>query len=162
MTKKTRGTIEAYHYQPLRLCKRVVQLNTLVPGRETFSNPRYVNVEERFDTPRRNIKIHDCRVVIGRDMYLVTGCWYKHSGINRSVKTATGLSWRGELIVARAGSYIPYLKRVSRPRGADIAAAKYVSRVQFLLFLRSGRLNVLSDLFSSLSRVWKSRGASQP
>lgn len=81
-------------------------------------------MEERLDTPRRSVRIHDCRVVIGADMYLVTGYWYRYGGINRSVKTATGLTWRGELVVVKAGRYVPYLKRVSRPHQADLAAAK--------------------------------------
>lgn len=126
--KKTRGAIEAYHFQSLRHRKKVVRLNTLVPNDETLSNPRYVNVEEHFDFPRRSAKVHDCRVVIGTDMYLVTGYWYRHSSINRSVKTATGLTWRGELVVIKAGRFVPYLKRINRPHQADIAAMKCVSR----------------------------------
>jgi hypothetical protein len=127
MIKQSRGTIEAYHYQQLRHRKKIVRLNTIVPAVETLSNPRYVNVEELFDTPRRSVKIHDCRVVVGADMYLVTGYWYRYCDINRSVKTSTGLTWRGELTVIKTGRFIPYLKRVSRPYQADIAAAKYVS-----------------------------------
>ncbi|KAF9783284.1 hypothetical protein BJ322DRAFT_1021990 [Thelephora terrestris] len=124
----SRGTIEAYHYQQLRHRKKIVRLNTIVPAVETLSNPRYVNVEELFDTPRRSVKIHDCRVVVGADMYLVTGYWYRYCDINRSVKTSTGLTWRGELTVIKTGRFIPYLKRVSRPYQADIAAAKFIRK----------------------------------
>lgn len=122
--QKSRGTIEAYHYQHMRYCKKVILLDTLVPHAEMFSNPRYIDVEGRFNAPHRPVKVHDCYVVVGADMYLVTGYWYRHCGINRSIRTATGLTWRGELIIIKAGSYVPYLKRVSRPYKADIAAAK--------------------------------------
>lgn len=125
-TEKSRATIEGYHFQFLRHRKAVVRLNTFIPDNETLSNPRFVDVEERFDLPRRSAKVHDCRVMIGVDMYLVTGYWYRYSAINRSVKTATGLTWRGELIVVKAGRSIPYLKRVGRSHQADVAAMKYV------------------------------------
>lgn len=126
--KKSRDIVEAYHYQPLGHRKKVVRLNALVPDDETLSNPRYINVEEHFNVPRRSAKVHDCRVIIGADMYLVTGYWYRHGDVNRSIKTATGLTWKGELIVVKAGRSIPYLKRVSHSRKADIAASKYVIR----------------------------------
>ena len=64
-------------------------------------------------------------------MYLVTGYWDRYRDVNRSVKAATGFTWRGELIVVKAGCTIPYLKRIRRSRQADIAASKYV-----LLYLR--------------------------
>lgn len=124
---KTRGTINAYHFQPLRHQKKVIRLNTLVPDDETLSNPRYINVEEHFNIPRRSVKVHDCRVVVGEDVYLVTGYWYRYADTNRSVKTATGLTWKGELVVVKAGRFIPYLKRVDRPLQADVAATKYAS-----------------------------------
>ena len=124
-TKKTRGTIGGYHFQPLRHQKKVIRLNTLVPDGETFANPRHVDIEEQFDIPHRSIKVHDCRVMVGDDMYLVTGYWYRYGSVNRSVKTATGLTWRGELVVVKVGRFIPYLKRINRPYQADIAARKY-------------------------------------
>ncbi|KAF9643349.1 hypothetical protein BDM02DRAFT_3132487 [Thelephora ganbajun] len=134
--RTTRGTVEAYHFQSLRHRKKVIWLNTLVPDDETLSNPRYVDVEDRLDIPHRSVKVHDCRVVIGADMYLVTGYWYRYSSINRSVKTATGLTWRGELIIIKAGRFIPYLKRVNRPHQADIAAMKFILKFKLCSDLR--------------------------
>lgn len=130
-TKKARSTIEAYHFQSLLHRKKIVLLNTLVPYEETSLNPRYVNVEERFTIPRRSVKVHDCRIILGRDMYLVTGYWYRYSDINRSVMTATGLAWRGELVVVRTGRIIPYLRRVSHPHQVDIATKKCVIQTPF-------------------------------
>ena len=128
MTQKSLSTVEGYHFQPLRHRKKIVRLNTHVPDNETFSNPRYIAVEECFDMPpRRSVKVHDCRVVVDGDMYLVTGYWDRYSDVNRSVKTATGLTWKGEIVVVKAGRYIPYLKKVNRPFKVDIAAMKYVS-----------------------------------
>ena len=124
--KKTKAFVEAYHYRPLSHCKKVVRLEALVPDGETLSNPRYIDVEDCLDIPRRSIKVHDCRVVIGANMYLVTGYWYRYSDVNRSVKTATGLTWKGEIVVVKAGRSIPYLKRVKHTRQADIAMSKYV------------------------------------
>jgi hypothetical protein len=101
-------------------------LEALVPDGETLSNPRYIDVEECFNIPRRSIKVHDCLIAIGANMYLVTGYWYRYSDVNRSVKTATGLTWKGEIVVTNAGRSIPYLKRVKHTRQADIAMSKYV------------------------------------
>jgi len=97
-TKRSRGTVEAYHFQSLRHRKKVIRLNTLVPDDETFSNPRYVDVEERFDIPRRSAKVHDCRVMIGADIYLVTGYWYRQSAINRAdpSQTSAGGHWAND------------------------------------------------------------------
>ncbi|KAF9643982.1 hypothetical protein BDM02DRAFT_3191012 [Thelephora ganbajun] len=125
--RTTRSTVEAYHFQPLRNRKKVVRLNALVPDNETASNPRYVDVEERLNIPC-HVKVHDCRVVIGADMYLVTGYWYRHSDINQSIMATTGLTWRGELIVIRAGRYIPYLKRVNCSRLADVAVMRFIHK----------------------------------
>ena len=123
-TKKSTGTLEAYHYQPLRHHKKIVQLNTLVPDNESLSNPCYIKVEEHFNIPRRSVKVHDCRVMVDGDMYLVSGFWDRYSDVNRSVKTATGLTWKGELMIVKAGRCVPYLKRVKHPFKADIAAIK--------------------------------------
>jgi hypothetical protein len=108
-------------------------LNTLVPDDETSLNSRYVNVEERLKVPRRSVKVHDCRIILGADMYLATGYWYRYSDVNRSVRTATGLTWRGELVVVKTGRIIPYLKRASPPHKVDTAAKKCVIHVHFSL-----------------------------
>lgn len=79
--QKSGGTIEGYHYQSPHNRKKFIRLNTPVPDPETFSNPLYINIEERFEAPRPSVKIHDCCVAVGPDMYLVTGCWYKYSDV---------------------------------------------------------------------------------
>jgi hypothetical protein len=101
-------------------------LNTLVPDDECFSNPRYIAVEECFNIPRPSVQIHDCRVMVGVDMYLVTGYWDRYGFKNRSIKAAIGVVWKGEITVVKAGRYIPYQKRVSRPREANLAVKKCV------------------------------------
>lgn len=158
-TKKSRGTIEAYHYQPLRDRKKVVRLNTLVPDNETLSNPRYVKVEEHFNIPRPSAKVHDCRVVVNEDMYFVTGYWDRYGDVNRSIKTATGLTWRGELMIVKAGRQVPYLKRVGGPFNADIAAVKYVLSVILASFHTDQKS--FPGLSSSISCIRASGGASR-
>jgi len=156
-TKKTRDTISGYHFQPLRHQKKVVQLSTLVPDDETLTNPRYIDVEEHFNIPRRTVKVHDCRIIVGEDMYLVSGYWYRYGGINRSVKAATGLTWRGELVVVKAGRMIPYLRRVNRPHQAEIAAKKYVSC--FLPLLHSVLTQSLPQVYPQIQVMPRPRKA---
>lgn len=83
-----------------------------MPINETLSNPRYIAVEEKFTRTHTSLAIHDCRVVFGKDMYLVTAYWDPKAVANRSVFTTTGEVWRGEIVVTCPGRYIPYNKRV--------------------------------------------------
>lgn len=92
-----------------------------VPANESLSNPRYVAVEEKFTRTRTSLAVHDCRVTIGKDMYLVTGYWDKGAVANRSVFAATGEVWRGEVIVTCAGRYIPFKKRARNGLAAESA-----------------------------------------
>jgi hypothetical protein len=92
-----------------------------VPTNETLSNPRYIAVEEKFTRTRTSLTVHDCRVVSGKDMYLVTTYWDQKAVANRSVFTATGEIWRGEIAVTCFGRYIPYHKRVKN--GPAVATA---------------------------------------
>jgi hypothetical protein len=125
--EKSRDFIEAYHFQPFRSRRQIVRLNTLVPDDEGFSNPRYIAVEEQFNIPRPSTQVHDCRVMVGSDMYLVTGYWDRYGYENRSIKATIGLVWKGEITVVKAGRYIPYQKKVNhRPREANLAVEKYV------------------------------------
>ena len=136
-------------------------MEALVPDGETLSNPRYVDVEGSFNIPRRSIKVHDCRIVIGANMYLVTGYWYRYSDVNRSVRTATGLTWRGEIVVINAGRSIPYLKRVKHTRQADIAMSKYVM-LRPLAHPIGCSLESPPDSFSSLNSARASRNVFRP
>ena len=125
--EKSRDFIEGYHFHPLRSRRQIVQLNASVPDNESFSNQRYIAVEEQFDIPRSSTQVHDCRVMVGSDMYLVTGYWDRYGYENRSIKAATGLVWKGEIMVVKAGRYIPYQKKVNhRPREANLAVEKCV------------------------------------
>lgn len=113
---------EGYHFQPLRSSKKIVKILARVPGNESLTSPRYLAVEYNFKRTRTSLAIHDCRVAIGKDMYLVTGYWDPKSVVNRSVFTGTGEIWKGEIIVTCLGRYIPYNKRVKNGPRAAIAA----------------------------------------
>lgn len=125
MKEKSPDFIEGYHFHPLRSRRQIVRLNTLVPDDESFSNQRYIAVEERFDISRPSIQVHDCRVMVGSDIYLVTAYWDRYGHENHSVKATIGLVWKGEIMVVKAGRYAPYQKKVGhRPRKANLAVEK--------------------------------------
>jgi hypothetical protein len=113
---------EGYHFQPSRSTKKTVKILARVPGNESLSNPRYLAVEYNFRRSRTSLAIHDCRIAIGKDMYLVTAYWDPKSVLNRSVFTGTGEIWKGEIVVTCPGRYIPYNKRVKNGPTATIAA----------------------------------------
>ncbi|KAF9781590.1 hypothetical protein BJ322DRAFT_1111515 [Thelephora terrestris] len=117
---------EGYHFHPSRSNKKIIKITARVPTNETLSNPRYIAVEEKFTRTRTSLAIHDCRVVFGKDMYLVTAYWDQKAVANRSVFTTTGEVWRGEIVVTCPGRYIPYNKRVKNGPAVNTAVKVFV------------------------------------
>jgi hypothetical protein len=93
-----------------------------VPTNESLSNPWYTTVEEKFTRTHTSLAVHDCRITVGKDIYLVTGYWDDRAVASRSVFAAMGQVWRGEVAVICAGRYIPYKKRVKNGPAAETAA----------------------------------------
>jgi hypothetical protein len=93
-----------------------VSFTSIVPQNETFQNPRYINVEQKFSKKVKPSRIHDCTVVVGHDVFLVSAYWEAESSPNRAVEAVcSGLEWRGEIAVVQAGRFVTFYKRVKTP-----------------------------------------------
>jgi hypothetical protein len=100
---------------------------------ESPSNLRYVDMKSKYSRTGTSRNVHESRVYVGQDMFLVSGYWDPKADINRSAFALTKTIWRGELSVVRAGRYIPYHKRMKDGHKADLAVKRYVS-FMFLSF----------------------------
>jgi hypothetical protein len=105
----------------------VVRFNTDVPVNESPTNLRYVDMKSKFNRTGTSLSVHESRVYIGGDMFLVSGYWDPKADVNRSVFAVTKIVWKGEISVVHAGRYIPYSKRMKDGRKADAAVRRYVN-----------------------------------
>ena len=75
---------EGYHFHPSHSNKKIMKLTAWVPDNESLSNPRYIAVEKRFTHTRTSLVVHDCCVMVRKDMYVVMGvrvqdCWAQNT-----------------------------------------------------------------------------------
>jgi hypothetical protein len=127
MEPKAAGTTRGYVFSLQRSRRLPVVFKTIVPVTETFENPRYVRVEDRFSQPIAGKEIHDCKVVVDKNVFLVTAYWKEDSHRNRAVETAgKGLRWRGEIAVVQVGRLTPFYKRPKNPSSVNKAVARSV------------------------------------
>ena len=98
-----------------------------MPIRESPTNLRFVDMKSKYDRTTTSLNVHESRVHIGADMFLVSGYWDPRADVNRSVFAVTKIIWRGEISVVRAGKFIPYSKRMRDGRKADVAVKRYAS-----------------------------------
>jgi len=97
----------------------------MVPQAEGFENPRYIKVEQKFTKKVKLSRIHDCTVVIGRDIFLVSAYWEGEDGPNRAVEAVCpGLSWQGEIAVVQMGRFVTFYKQVKNPSAVSKAVSK--------------------------------------
>ena len=122
--KKTRTFTEGYHFGPLWSRRRVVRFPTDVPVNESPSDLCYVDMKSEYSRTSTSRSVHESRVHIGQDMFLVSGYWDPKADVNRSVYSVMKIVWRGELSVVRAGRYIPYCKRMKAGSKADLAVKR--------------------------------------
>jgi hypothetical protein len=102
-----------------------VPFASIIPQDEGLENPRYVKIEQRFSKKVKQSRIHDCIVVVGRDIFFVSAYWEGKDNPNAAVKTACpGLEWRGEIAVVQAGRFVTFYKNVKNLS----VASKAVSR----------------------------------
>jgi len=83
-------------------------------------------MKSKFSRTGTSLSVHESRVHIGEDMFLVSGYWDPKADVNRSIFAVTKIIWKGEISVIRAGRYIPYSKRMRDGRKADLAVKRYV------------------------------------
>lgn len=102
-----------------------MSFNSIIPQGESFDNPQYVKVEQKFSKKVGPSRIHDCIVAVGRDTFLVSAYWEAGDGPNRAVEAVCpGLEWRGEIAVIQAGRFVTFYKRMRNPSAVN----KVVSR----------------------------------
>ena len=125
--KQTRNFVEGYHFGPLWSRRKVVRFSTDVPINESPVNLRFVDMKSKYHRTSTSLNVHESRVYVDTDVFLVSGYWDPKADVNRSVFAATKIIWRGEISVVRAGKFVPYSKRMKDGRKADIAVKRYVS-----------------------------------
>ena|ERR1700753_134860 len=147
--RKTRTFVEGFHFGPLWSRRKVVRFTTDIPVKESPSNLRYVDMESKYTRTSTSRGIHESRVHIGQDMFLVSGYWDPKADVNRSFFALTKIIWKGELSVVCAGRYVPYRKRMNDGHKADIAVKRHVSfTILFISTLKT---------FSRFAQVFKHR-----
>jgi len=129
---KSPGTIDGFIFGPVYPRPRRVSFTCVVPQDEGFDNPQYVKVEEKFSKKVGLSRIHDCTVVAGRNVFLVSAYWEEGTDPNRAVEAACpGLEWRGEIAVVQAGRFVTFYKRFKNPSVVSKVVSKSVSRFIF-------------------------------
>jgi hypothetical protein len=83
-------------------------------------------MKDKYSRTSTSLSVHESRVHIGQDMFLVSGYWDPKADVNRSVFSLTKFIWRGEVAVVRAGRFVPYCKRMKDGHKADLAVKRYV------------------------------------
>jgi len=104
----------------------------MVPQDEGFENPRYIKVEQKFSKKVGSSRIHECIVVVGRDVFLVSAYWEEEGSPNRAVEaTCPGLEWRGEIAVVQAGRFVTFYKQIRNPSLVNRAVSKWFISFRF-------------------------------
>jgi hypothetical protein len=102
-----------------------VAFASVVPQDEGFENPRYVKVEQSFSKKVKASRIHDCIVVVGRDIFLLSAYWEENDKPNTAVQAACpGLEWCGEIGIVQAGRFVTFYKDVKNLSVASKAVSK--------------------------------------
>ena len=152
--RQTRTFVEGYHFAPLWSRRKLVQFDADVPVNETSANIRFVNMKSEYNRTATSLSIHESRVHIGADMFLVSGYWDPKADINRSLFADLKVIWRGEISVIRAGVFVPYWKRMRDGEKAVLAVKRYAYSFM-ICYVRA------LMLFGSFAMVFKHRRASR-
>lgn len=118
--------MEGYIFSSKRHRRFPVVFGTVVPVAETFENPRYIRIEDRFSHPIPGNDIHDCKVVVDKNIFLITAYWKEDDHRNMAVESAgKGLRWKGEIAVVQVGRLTPFYKRPKNPSSVNKAVARF-------------------------------------
>jgi hypothetical protein len=121
-----------------------------VPTNESPINSRFVDMKSKYNRTMSSLSVHESRVYIGADMFLVSGYWDPKADTNRSIFAIARIIWKGEISVVRAGKFIPYSKRMKDGRKADVAVKRYASS-----FINCAALTLIPSC--SFAEVFKHR-----
>lgn len=121
------GVVGGFLFGRVHPRPRRVSFASLVPRGEGFDNPQYIKIEEKFSKKVKSNRMHDCTVVAGRDVFLVSAYWEGDAGPNRAVEAACpGLEWRGEIAVVQAGRFVTFYKKFQNPSAVSKVVSKWV------------------------------------
>jgi len=125
-----------------------------VPVVQSATNLPYVDIKGGFNRTATSLSVHESRVHIGQDLFLVSGYWDPKADVNRSVFAVMKVLWRGEISVIRAGRYVPYSKRMKDGKKADLAVKQCVNS------FTTHSIRVLTVSFS-FAQIFKHRRAAK-
>jgi hypothetical protein len=84
-----------------------------------------IEMEESFSANPSPGDVHDCRVTVGRDVFLIVAYWSPDALPNLALKTTCGgLEWKGELSIVQMGVHVPYYKRCKTPSAVNAAISR--------------------------------------
>jgi hypothetical protein len=84
-----------------------------------------IKMEDIFSTNPSPGDVHDCRVTVGRDIFLIVAYNSPDAIPNLALKTTCGgLEWKGELSVVQMGMHVPYYKRCKTPSAINTAISR--------------------------------------
>ena len=84
-----------------------------------------VNMEDTFSTIPPPGEVHDCRVVVGCDIFLIVAHWSPNATPNLALKTTCGgLEWKGELSIVQIGKYVPFYRCFKTPSAVNAAVSR--------------------------------------
>lgn len=125
LNTKTPGVVGGFIFRSLRPRPVRVSFHSIVPREEGFENPRYVKFEQKFSKKINQSRIHECTVVVGRGVFLVSAYWEDKDNPNSAVEVACpGLEWRGEIAVVQAGRFVTFYKDIKNLSVARKAVSK--------------------------------------
>ena len=124
------GTAHGYLFSSRRTRRTPVKFTTVSPLVEKSVKGRNhlehcIKMEEVFLMAPPPGDVHDCRVVVGRNVFLIVAYWSPDTTHNLALKTACGgLEWRGELSIVQMGTHVPFYKRCKTPSAVNAAISR--------------------------------------
>ncbi|KAF9790772.1 hypothetical protein BJ322DRAFT_1104420 [Thelephora terrestris] len=126
------GTTEGYIFRSQRHRRLPIHFKTIVPLAETFENPRYIRIKDEFSQPIAGNEIHDCKVIVDKNVFLITAYWKEDGQRNMAVESVgKGLRWKGEIAVVQVGKFTPFYKHPKNPSSVNKAIARFVTEFTF-------------------------------
>ena len=150
-TSKGDGTTAGYLFNPQRSRRIPIIFKATVPAAETFKNPRYICIEDRFSQPIAGNEIYDCKVVVDKKIFLITAYWKEDDHRNMAIESVgKGLRWKGEIAVVQVGKVLPFYKQPKDPSFVNRAVARCV----FLPLGLSSHMTLSLDSLQNSTFVW--------
>jgi hypothetical protein len=122
------GTAHGYLFSSRRTRRTPVKFTTVIPlvKKSVRDNLEHcIKMEEVFSSAPSPGDVHDCRVVVGRNIFLIAAHWSPNAIPNLALKTTCGgLEWSGELSIVQMGTHVPFYKRCKTPSAVNAAISR--------------------------------------